>query len=214
MLTNDFVDQKAEIIELEPPVAKKKSEIVLKDEEAAATSPTPSPTPSSAEKSIENGSANVLITVVDDKVAEDEVAKEAEVAEVPEEDPIDDSFFDFIYDDVYEVVLPTTMYGIHRDPDRKFIVFSLFDAEKMTTIKSLYVNDRLQAKMSIDSVIIETGTFPELTVDVLTNMLAQMDAQKLCEAYDDRRNEDDSKEQCLVLTTDGSDLCEGCSHYV
>lgn len=213
MLTNDFVDQKAEIIEMEPPVAKKKSEIVLKDEEAAATSPTPSPTPSSAEKCIENESANVLITVVDDKVAEDEVAK-AEVAEVPDEDPIDDSFFDFIYDDVYEVVLPTTMYGIHRDPDRKFIVFSLFDAEKMTTIKSLYVNDRLQAKMSIDSVIIETGTFPELTVDVLTNMLAQMDAQKLCEAYDDRRNEDDSKEQCLVLTTDGSDLCEGCSQYV
>lgn len=213
MLTNDFVDQKAEIIELEPPVAKKKSEIVLKDKEAAATSPTPSPTPSSAEKCIENESANVLITVVDDKVAEDEVAK-AEVAEVPDEDPIDDSFFDFIYDDVYEVVLPTTMYGIHRDPDRKFIVFSLFDAEKMTTIKSLYVNDRLQAKMSIDSVIIETGTFPELTVDVLTNMLAQMDAQKLCEAYDDRRNEDDSKEQCLVLTTDGSDLCEGCSQYV
>lgn len=122
---------------------------------------------------------------------------------------LEDSSFEFIFDDVYEVVLPCTMYGIHRDPARKFIVFSRFDVDTMSVTKALYVDHRLHARIFINNVSILCERLPDLTVEVLTNMLSQLDAQKLCQSY---RASTTSGHQCDVVALEGTDYCNACAH--
>lgn len=121
---------------------------------------------------------------------------------------LEDSSFEFIFDDVYEVVLPCTMYGIHRDPARKFIVFSRFDVDTMSVTKALYVDHHLQAKIFINNVSILCERLPELTVELLTNMLSQLDAQKLCQSYSVSTTSD---HHCNVVAIEGADYCNACA---
>lgn len=116
---------------------------------------------------------------------------------------VENSSFEFIFDDVYEVVLPCTMYGIHRDPDRKFIVFSRFDVDTMSVTKALYVDHSLQARVFINNVSILCEQLPELTVELLTNMLSQLDAQKLCLST--------KSDLCNVVAMEGVDYCNACA---
>ncbi|XP_049299787.1 uncharacterized protein LOC125772284 [Anopheles funestus] len=37
------------------------------------------------------------------------------------------SIFEELYDNIYEVELPSTLWGVHREPDRKFVAFSRFE---------------------------------------------------------------------------------------
>uniref|UniRef100_A0A182PP54 THAP-type domain-containing protein n=1 Tax=Anopheles epiroticus TaxID=199890 RepID=A0A182PP54_9DIPT len=37
-----------------------------------------------------------------------------------------ESIFEELYDNIYEVELPSTLWGVHREPDRKFAAFSRF----------------------------------------------------------------------------------------
>lgn len=121
---------------------------------------------------------------------------------------VEDSSFEFIFDDVYEVVLPCTMYGIHRDPARKFIVFSRFDVDTMSVTKALYVDHRLQAKIFINNVSILCERLPELTVELLTSMLSQLDAQKLCQSYTAVST---TSSHCNVVAIEGTDYCNACA---
>ena len=38
-----------------------------------------------------------------------------------------ESIFEELYDNIYEVELPCTLWGVHREPDRKFAAFSRFE---------------------------------------------------------------------------------------
>uniref|UniRef100_A0A182M708 THAP-type domain-containing protein n=1 Tax=Anopheles culicifacies TaxID=139723 RepID=A0A182M708_9DIPT len=38
-----------------------------------------------------------------------------------------ESIFEELYDNIFEVELPSTLWGVHREPDRKFVAFSRFE---------------------------------------------------------------------------------------
>lgn len=86
-----------------------------------------------------------------------------------------EQIFDSIYDDVYEIVLPTTLWGIHRDSDRKYITFTKFDVDKMACSKILHVNIDFEIKISIDGVLKKTTNVDIVSVDVLTHLLNELD---------------------------------------
>lgn len=147
---------------------------------------------------------------------EDKLVPTEQVSTIPEDVPVvanddeateemEDSSFEFIFDDVYEVVLPCTMYGIHRDPARKFIVFSCFDVNTMSVTKALYVDHRLHAKVYINNVSVLSEQLPELTVELLTNMLSLLDSQKLCQSYGV------SADHCNIVAIEGSNYCNACT---
>lgn len=84
--------------------------------------------------------------------------------------------FDSVYDDVYEIVLPSTLWGIHRDPDeRQFIAFSKFDASKMSCSRVLIVNNKFEMKFLTDGVQTKASILDEISVEVITNLLNQLD---------------------------------------
>lgn len=90
-----------------------------------------------------------------------------------------DEAFDALYDDVFEVELPDTMYGIHRDPERTFVVFTRFDAALMRCTRALRV-DRRGARSSryVDGVQrgrrVAHGA--QLSVELVTAQLAELDS--------------------------------------
>lgn len=86
-----------------------------------------------------------------------------------------EQIFDSIYDDVYEIVLPTTLWGIHRDSDRKYITFTKFDIDKMACSKILHVNNEFEIKISIDGVLKKTTDMKIISVQVLTDLLNELD---------------------------------------
>lgn len=83
--------------------------------------------------------------------------------------------FDSVYDDVYEIVLPTTLWGTHRDPDRKYITFTKFDLDKMACSKILHVNNNFETKTLIDGVLKKTAEMDTVSVEVLTDLLNELD---------------------------------------
>lgn len=86
-----------------------------------------------------------------------------------------EQIFDSVYDDVYEIVLPTTLWGIHRDPDRKYITFTKFDIDKMACSKILHVNNDFEIKISIDGVLKKAANMDIVSVDILTDHLNELD---------------------------------------
>jgi hypothetical protein len=58
--------------------------------------------------------------------------------------------FEMLYDEIHDVTLPSTLWGHHRCNERKFIVFSAFNDEKMNFNKFLYISERLTCKVSVN----------------------------------------------------------------
>lgn len=92
-----------------------------------------------------------------------------------EEERARQAIFESIYDDIYEVVLPSTLWGIHRDPERKFIVFSEFDVSTMDTAKLLHISDTCQLKAFIHKIEVELAKRDQLSVELLTETLGELD---------------------------------------
>lgn len=86
-----------------------------------------------------------------------------------------EQIFDSVYDDVYEIELPTTLWGIHRDPNRKYITFTKFDVDKMACSKILHVNSDFKIKISSDGVLKKTDDMNIISVEVLTDLLNELD---------------------------------------
>ncbi|XP_055300746.1 uncharacterized protein LOC129567660 [Sitodiplosis mosellana] len=83
--------------------------------------------------------------------------------------------FDTVYDDIYEVVLPNTLWGIHRDPeDRQYIAFTMFDASAMNSAIAVKITDTFSAKVFANGVEKTSETLPELSVEVLTKLVNQL----------------------------------------
>lgn len=55
--------------------------------------------------------------------------------------------FENLYDEAFDVTLPNTLWGIHRDPERKFLIFSSFNGDSMTFDKYLHINSELKCKI-------------------------------------------------------------------
>lgn len=83
--------------------------------------------------------------------------------------------FDTVYDEIYEIVLPNTLWGIHRDPeDRQFIAFTLFDSDKMGCSIAVKVTDAFELKVYTNGVEKSFEVLKELSVDSLTKLLSQL----------------------------------------
>lgn len=86
------------------------------------------------------------------------------------------SIFNSLYDDVFEVELPCTRYGVHRDPERTFIAFSLFDPSSWSAIRVLHIDNRLFTRIVHKGVVTSEVAHEDLTVDTVSEMLNQMDS--------------------------------------
>uniref|UniRef100_A0A182WKC9 THAP-type domain-containing protein n=1 Tax=Anopheles minimus TaxID=112268 RepID=A0A182WKC9_9DIPT len=53
--------------------------------------------------------------------------KVAELFEIEMDIIEKESIFEELYDNIFEVELPSTLWGVHREPDRKFVAFSRFE---------------------------------------------------------------------------------------
>lgn len=79
--------------------------------------------------------------------------------------------FETIYDDIYEVMLPSTLWGLHRDPDRKYISFTKFNVAQMACTKVLKVTDTFELTVYIQGKNVTSQTLHELNCEILSGVL-------------------------------------------
>lgn len=71
-------------------------------------------------------------------------------------------------------MLPNTLWGFHRDPDRKFITFAKYDRRNKNFPISVEVNDTFDLDICVDGVHHTNETLSELSVDVLTQFFNEL----------------------------------------
>lgn len=76
---------------------------------------------------------------------------EIEIQLTPEQQEKMKAAFDDLYEEAFDVTLPSLLWGIHRCPDRKFIVFSEFNPNTMTCAKILHISDTFCCKTYVNS---------------------------------------------------------------
>lgn len=116
---------------------------------------------------------------------------------------VDAALFDGIYEDIYEVTLPNTLWGIHRDPNRMFIVFSYFDGTTCSTSKLVHVDSAMNIQIFIRGKSVRKWlSGSNLSIEYLTNLVNEVDETRICEKFD-------SNGQCKVVAVNGN-LCTVC----
>lgn len=116
------------------------------------------------------------------------------------------AMFESLYDDIYEVVLPNTLWGIHRDPQRRFIAFSEFDAAIMNTAKLLHISDTLEMKAFMYNAEIQMTKRDDLTIEILTEALSELDEHRPCALIKTGLN----IPECEILANVG-EYCNNCT---
>lgn len=120
--------------------------------------------------------------------------------------------FDNLFDSVFEVVLPTTLWGVHRSPHQKRIMFVCIDEEQLNIHKMLIVDDSGELKMYLMTRLIREENWPVdiLTPERLSDMLAELESMQICLGAN-------LSETCEVVLTDVSRdeqstqrLCKKC----
>lgn len=118
-------------------------------------------------------------------------------------DCVDATLFDGIYEDIYEVILPNTLWGIHRDPNRMFIVFSYFDAATCSTSKLVHVDSGMNTQIFMRGKSVKKWrSGSSLSIEYLTNLVSEVDETRICGKLD-------ANAQCKVVAVE-SDLCTVC----
>lgn len=91
------------------------------------------------------------------------------------------NLFNFFYDNVYEVLIPNTLWGIHRCPQRSFLCFSCVDAFKMQTTKMLVVKSDGSIQLIIEGNVKNLNLVHDIDdLDSLSILLNKMDVGRLC----------------------------------
>ncbi|XP_037028124.1 uncharacterized protein LOC119068584 [Bradysia coprophila] len=117
-------------------------------------------------------------------------------------DCVDATLFDGIYEDIYEVTLPNTLWGIHRDPSRMYIVFSYFDATTCSTSKLVHVDSAMTTQIYIRGKSVRKWFNCSLSIEYLTNLVSEVDEYRICDKFD-------ANGQCKVLAAERN-LCTVC----
>jgi hypothetical protein len=110
---------------------------------------------------------DIVETVLPDDLQEEE--NEAELEK-----------FEALYDDIFEVVLPSTLWGIHRDPDKAYIVFSEFNKKCMGTLKTIYIDNKFKYKFFLRSHLVMGNIIEDSSTENVSKMLADFDDYKVC----------------------------------
>lgn len=84
--------------------------------------------------------------------------------------------FECIYDEAFDVTLPSLLWGIHRDPEKKFIAFSEFNQSTMTTSKLLHITDTCHCKIFINNKLKSSKNLnhEELSTESLSLLLEEL----------------------------------------
>ncbi|XP_036318782.1 uncharacterized protein LOC118733485 [Rhagoletis pomonella] len=87
-----------------------------------------------------------------------------------------------LFDSVFEVVLPTTLWGVHRSPNQKRIMFVCIDEEELNINKMLTVNDTGEIKTYLEKRLISEECWPtnDLTPERISEMLEELDVMQIC----------------------------------
>lgn len=93
-----------------------------------------------------------------------------------------DELFESIYDDIYEVVLPNTLWGVHRCPEHSSIFFSYVDPNLLRTTKVVSISSQGAIKVLLGNVLmIEQNLVTDVdSLDALTQMISEIDEILLC----------------------------------
>lgn len=62
------------------------------------------------------------------------------------------AIFETLYDEAFDVELPSLLWGIHRDPERKFIAFTEFNQQLMNVSKTVIVYDTLSTDLKVNGI--------------------------------------------------------------
>lgn len=116
---------------------------------------------------------------------------------------VDANLFDGIYEDIYEVTLPNTLWGIHRDPNRAFIVFSYFDGKTCSMSKLIHLDNgiNINTHIYIKGKLVNKYV-ANLSIEYLTNLVSQVDEYRICDKFD-------VHSKCEVVAVE-RDLCTVC----
>lgn len=115
------------------------------------------------------------------------------------------SEFESLYDDVFEVTLPSTLWGVHREPKRNFIAFTCFDVQQMQNTKCVVLSSNGCLKIALNGRIISEQSFGhELNPDFMSNVLNQVEETRFCSNWNDSGS-------CELIVSNESDLCSSCS---
>lgn len=89
--------------------------------------------------------------------------------------------FENLFEEAFDVTLPSLLWGIHRDPDRKFIAFSEFNVTSMSMSKLFHITDTCQYKTFIGNQLKSSKTLSHelLTADHLSTLLDELEKEPL-----------------------------------
>lgn len=90
--------------------------------------------------------------------------------------------FESLYDGAFDVILPSLLWGIHRDPDRKFMAFSEFNQKTMSNCKLLHITDGLRCSTFINNNLKSSKMLEveeQATCHFLSSMLEELDKEPL-----------------------------------
>lgn len=146
-----------------------------------------------------------VVHVESENVSENLIDEFEDDSEIIDDNQQPNAVFESIFDDIYEVVLPTTLWGVHRDPNRKFIAFSEFDASNMTTSKLLHITDTLEMKAYFYNTEVQLPQRHHLSLDVLTDSLTGLDEYRACESF----RADSNQSYCEIVAM-SSGYCRNC----
>lgn len=129
------------------------------------------------------------------------------VIHLEDESKEDNTAFDTLYEDIFEVVLPDTLWGIHRDPCREFIAFSCFDIKSLQSRKCVVLNRNGTLKISFNNKLVNEQDFEtEPTHEFISNLLSEVDETAICLKANEPGNR-----HCEVIALSNDGLCMKCS---
>lgn len=83
--------------------------------------------------------------------------------------------FEVFYDEIFDVTLPSPLWGLHRDPDGTFAVFSKVSFDKLQLDRAVRVNDNWEYVVKVGESTIRSDTLKTLDPDAVAKLLDEVD---------------------------------------
>uniref|UniRef100_A0A182SGN7 THAP-type domain-containing protein n=1 Tax=Anopheles maculatus TaxID=74869 RepID=A0A182SGN7_9DIPT len=172
-----------------------------------------------AEEPVEREQQSVVILMEESELMDVNKRDESGVVELlaADMDVVEkESIFGELYDNIFEVELPSTLWGVHREPDRAFVAFSRFgwcpkDGNATSTV-SLLIDCSLECRAWYDGKLAlgkdlttqlatfrsdEKGNPVQLNMSIVTKLLDNLEQYAAREELVDVAKVKESLEDCL-----------------
>lgn len=83
--------------------------------------------------------------------------------------------FETFYDEIFDVTLPSPLWGVHRDPDGSFAVFTKLSLDKLEIDRAVRIDDSWKCTIKIGGSFINSKTLKSLDSEALTELLDEVD---------------------------------------